>query len=85
VFGKLSPGTIAGVHAALAPHADLLDAVSTRRHKHPIHAPNENGVFAKCETIRAPMLKRTGLSPAEIILAAMQMRAATIYAGSLKP
>ena len=69
VFGKLSPGTITGVHAALAPHADLLDAVSTRRHKHPIHTPNENGVFAKCETIRAPMLKRTGLSPAEIHLA----------------
>lgn len=69
VFGKLSPGTIAGVHAALAPHADLLDAVSTRRHKHPIHTPNENGVFAKCETIRAPILKRTGLSPAEIHLA----------------
>ncbi|MFM0407478.1 ParB/RepB/Spo0J family partition protein [Paraburkholderia dipogonis] len=69
VFGKLSPGTIAGVHAALTPHADLLDAVSTKRTKHPIHTPNENGVFAKCETIRAPMSKRTGLSPAEIHLA----------------
>ncbi|MFM0647259.1 transcriptional regulator [Paraburkholderia bryophila] len=32
VFGKLSPGTIAGVHAALTPHTDLLNgkaAVST--------------------------------------------------------
>jgi len=69
VFGRLSPGTVAGVHAALTPHADLLDAVSTKRTKHPIHTPNENGVFAKCETIRAPMSKRTGLSPAEIHLA----------------
>ena len=69
VFGKLSPGTIAGVHAALTPHADLLDAVSATRTKHPIHTPNENGVFEKCETISAPKLKRTGLSPAEIHLA----------------
>ncbi|CAE6880420.1 ParB/RepB/Spo0J family partition protein [Paraburkholderia domus] len=69
VFGNLSPGTIAGVHAALTPHADLLDAVSTKRTKHPIHTPNESGVFAKCETIRAPASKRTGLSPAEIHLA----------------
>jgi len=69
VFGKLSPGTIAGVHAALTHHADLLDAVSTGRHKHPIHTANENGVFVKCETIRAPITKRTGLSPAEIHLA----------------
>ncbi|MFP3614530.1 ParB/RepB/Spo0J family partition protein [Paraburkholderia sp. SIMBA_050] len=69
VFGKLSPGTIAGVHAALTPYADLLDAVPARRHRHPVHVPNENGVFVKCETIRAPMTKRTGLSPAEIHLA----------------
>ncbi|MDR6481098.1 ParB/RepB/Spo0J family partition protein [Paraburkholderia terricola] len=69
VFGKLSPGTIAVVHAALAPHADMLDAISTRPHRHPVHTPNENGVFVKCETIRAPMSKRTGLSPAEIHLA----------------
>jgi len=69
MLGKLLPGTIAGVHAALAPHADLLDAVSARRHKHPIHIANENGVFVKCETIRAPITKRTGLSPAEIHLA----------------
>ncbi|ASL45101.1 hypothetical protein bAD24_I16630 [Burkholderia sp. AD24] len=69
VFGKLSPGTIAGVHAALTPHADLLDAVSTKHERHPIHAPNANGIFADCETIRAPIVKRTRLSPAEIHLA----------------
>ncbi len=69
VFGKLSPGTIAGVHAALTPHADLLDAVSTKRAKHPIHTANASGVFVQCETISAPKLKRTGLSPAEIHLA----------------
>ncbi|RDK01456.1 ParB/RepB/Spo0J family partition protein [Paraburkholderia lacunae] len=69
VFGKLSPGTIAAVHAALTPHADLLDAVSTRRHKHPIHTPNANGVFVKCETIKSPVSKRTGLPPVEIHLA----------------
>ncbi|EIF32553.1 putative transcriptional regulator [Burkholderia sp. Ch1-1] len=69
VFGKLSPGTIAGVHAALTPHVDLLDAVSTKRTKHPIHAPNENGVFVDCETIRAPVAKRNGVCPAEIHLA----------------
>lgn len=69
VFGKLSPGTIAGVHAALTPHADLLDAVSTRRHKHPIHTPNEKGLFVEHETICAPALKRTGKPPVEIHLA----------------
>jgi hypothetical protein len=69
VFGKLSPGTIAGVHAALTPHADLLDAVSTKRAKHPIHQPNEHGVFVAYETLSAPSLKRLGRSPVEIRLA----------------
>jgi ParB-like chromosome segregation protein Spo0J len=69
VFGKLSPGTIAGVHAALTPHADLLDAVSTKRGKYPIHVPNEHGTFADCETIRAPLTRRYGTHPAEIHLA----------------
>ncbi|MDE1007544.1 MAG: transcriptional regulator [Paraburkholderia fungorum] len=69
VFGKLSPGTIAGVHAALTPHADLLDAVATKRTKHPIHVPNDNGVFTKHETIRAPIEKRYGTHPAEIHVA----------------
>ncbi|CAG4906336.1 hypothetical protein LMG31841_03548 [Paraburkholderia saeva] len=69
VFGKLSPGTIAGVHAALTPHADLLDAVSTKRTKHPIHTPNEHGAFVDCENIRAPIKTRYGTHPAEIHLA----------------
>lgn len=69
VFGKLSPGTIAGVHAALTPHADLLDAVSARPVKHKIHQPNEKGFFIDCETICAPVLKRTGQPPVEIKLA----------------
>ncbi|WP_035552167.1 ParB/RepB/Spo0J family partition protein [Burkholderia sp. 9120] len=69
VFGKLSPGTIAGVHAALTPHADLLDAVSTKRKRRPVHCPNASGVFAECETICAPSVRRTGRSPAEIHLA----------------
>lgn len=69
MFGKLSPGTIAGVHAALTPHADLLDAVSTKRTKHPIHTPNEHGAFVDCENIRAPIKTRFGTHPAEIHLA----------------
>ncbi|REG58982.1 ParB-like chromosome segregation protein Spo0J [Paraburkholderia sp. BL6669N2] len=69
MFGKLSPGTIAGVHAALTPHADLLDAVSTKRSAHPIHQPNEHGVFATHETLSCPPLKRLGNSPVEIRLA----------------
>jgi hypothetical protein len=83
VFGKLSPGTMAGVRTALDPLADLLDAVSTRRHKHPIHVPEENGVFVKCETIRAPMAKRTGKSPAEIHLAQPEA-GAWIYSTTLQ-
>ena len=69
VFGKLSPGTIAGVHAALTPHTDLLDAVSTRKAKHRIHRPNAEGRFVDYETVKAPVLKRTGKSPVEIHLA----------------
>ncbi|MEM5461608.1 transcriptional regulator [Paraburkholderia phytofirmans] len=69
MFGKLSPGTNAGVHAALTPHTDLLDAVSTKRSKHPIHQPNEHGVFVAHETLSCPPLKRIGKSPVEIRLA----------------
>lgn len=69
VFGKLSPGTIAGVHAALTPHVDLLDAVSTKRSQHPIHQPNEHGVFVAHETLSCPPLKRGAKSPVEIRLA----------------
>jgi hypothetical protein len=69
VFGKLSPGTIAGVHAALMPHADLLDRVSVKRTKHPIHTPNEHGAFVDCENIRAPITGRYETHPAQIHLA----------------
>ncbi|WP_213778853.1 transcriptional regulator [Caballeronia sp. dw_276] len=68
LFGKLSPGTVAGVHSALTPLSDLLDALP-KKSAYPIHHPNKHGVFDKCEVIRAPMSKRTGLSPAEIHLA----------------
>ena len=67
-FGKLSPGTIEGVHRSLTGLEDLLDLPS-RSQKHPIHTPNENGTFVDCETIKAPASKRTRLAPAEIHLA----------------
>lgn len=69
VFGKLSPGTIAGVHAALAPHADLLDAVPAKRPKHRVSKPNAHGVYTDHETISAPVARRIGRSPAQIHLA----------------
>jgi ParB-like chromosome segregation protein Spo0J len=69
IFGKLSPGTIAGVHAALTPHADLLDAVPATRAKYRIHRPNEHGVYTDCETLKAPLFKRTNKHPVEIDLA----------------
>jgi ParB-like chromosome segregation protein Spo0J len=69
VFGKLSPGTIAGVHAALTPHADLLDAVPAKRAKYRIHKPNEHGVYTDCETLKAPLFKRTNKHPVEIDVA----------------
>lgn len=68
LFGKLSPGTIAGVHTALTPLADLLD-VAPQRREYPIHVANEHGVFVDCETIASPISKRTGTSPARIHLA----------------
>ena len=69
IFGKLSPGTIAGVHAALMPHADLLDAVPATRARYRIHKPNEHGVYTDCETLKAPLFKRTNKHPVEIDLA----------------
>ncbi|MFM0315983.1 ParB N-terminal domain-containing protein [Paraburkholderia nemoris] len=69
IFGKLSPGTIAGVHAALTPHADLLDAVPATGAKYRIHKPNEHGVYTDCETLKAPLFKRTNKHPVEIDLA----------------
>jgi hypothetical protein len=68
LFGKLSPGTIAGVHTALTPLADLLDAAPQHR-EYPIHVANEHGMFVDCETIASPISKRTGTSPARIHLA----------------
>src|SRR5471032_1372530 len=68
LFSKLSPGTIAGVHTALTPLADLLDAAPKKR-KHPIHTANKHGVFTDCETIASPVSKRTGISPARIHVA----------------
>ncbi|MFL9892812.1 transcriptional regulator [Paraburkholderia sp. RL17-381-BIF-C] len=69
VFGKLSPGTIAGVHTALTPHADLLDPLPPTRRKYRISKPNAHGVYVDHETIKAPISTRLKLHPAEIHLA----------------
>lgn len=68
-FGKLSPGTIAGVHRALTGLEDLLDAVPTRRPKYPIAKANEHGVYEPSETLSAPISKSTGRASVEIRLA----------------
>lgn len=57
LFGRLSPGTIAGVHTALTPLGDLLDAAPARL-QYPIHVANEHGVFVDCETISSPVSHR---------------------------
>ncbi|MBH9722692.1 pyridoxal phosphate biosynthetic protein PdxJ [Burkholderia contaminans] len=67
-FGTLSPGTIEGVHRSMTGLEGLLD-LPARSGKHPIHIANANGVFENCETIKAPLSKRTRLAPAEIHLA----------------
>ncbi|WP_414451482.1 ParB/RepB/Spo0J family partition protein [Burkholderia sp. 22PA0099] len=67
-FGQLSPGTVHGVHAALAGLEGMLD-LPAKAKKHPIHAPNKHGVFDQCETISSPRIKTTGQPPAEIHLA----------------
>ncbi|ALP62374.1 ParB/RepB/Spo0J family partition protein [Paraburkholderia caribensis] len=69
LFGKLSPGTIAGVHAALTPLTDLLDALPTKAKHRKISTPNEHGVYTRHETIKAPLFKRSGKYPYEIHLA----------------
>ncbi|MGS1052003.1 pyridoxal phosphate biosynthetic protein PdxJ [Burkholderia glumae] len=69
VFGKLSPGTIDAVHAALTPLTDLLDAQPARTTVYPIASANEHGVYAPTDVISAPKLKKTGRSPAEIRVA----------------
>ncbi|AOJ68396.1 ParB/RepB/Spo0J family partition protein [Burkholderia savannae] len=68
-FGKLSPGTIEGVHRALTGLEDLLDAVPTRRSKYPIAKANEHGVYEPSEILSAPISKSTGRTPVEIRLA----------------
>ncbi|QNB10805.1 transcriptional regulator [Paraburkholderia tropica] len=69
LFGKLSPGTIEGVHRALTPLTDLLDASLSKRTKaRPIDVPNEHGVYSH-ETIASPKGNRLGVAPAEIHLA----------------
>ncbi|MDN7676075.1 hypothetical protein QZM22_27165 [Burkholderia oklahomensis] len=68
-FGKLSPGTIAGVHRALTDLEDLLDAVPTRRPKYPIAKANEHGVYEPSEILSAPISKSTGRASVEIRLA----------------
>ncbi|MBN3823849.1 pyridoxal phosphate biosynthetic protein PdxJ [Burkholderia sp. Ac-20384] len=69
VFGKLSPGTVDAVHAALAPLADLLDATPARKTAHTIATANEHGVYAPTDVIAAPKQQRTGRCPAEIRVA----------------
>ncbi|MBB6319274.1 transcriptional regulator [Paraburkholderia tropica] len=69
LFGKLSPGTIEGVHTALEPLTDLLDALPSKAAKRAISMPNEHGVYTRCETIKAPLFKRSGRHPYEIHLA----------------
>jgi hypothetical protein len=92
LFGKLSPGTIAGVHTALMPLADLLDAAPKKR-SHPIHTANKHGVFTDCEVIRAQAPRnRSGSSAAEICLAqpeegtwifSTSLSIGSVYTGSL--
>jgi hypothetical protein len=79
VFGKLSPGTIAGVHAALTPHADLLDAVPAQRTTYPVCAPNEDGVCRSVDKLVSPLSKRTKNRLAEIMLGQPQ-KGVWIYA-----
>lgn len=67
-FGKLSPGTIEGVHRSLSGLEDLLD-LPERKKTYRVHVATEDGDFIDCERIKAPKSKRTGQSPAEIQLA----------------
>lgn len=69
VFGKLSPGTIDAVHAALTPHADLLDTAPARKTAYAIATTNDHGVYTPTDVVSAPKQQRTGRSPAEIRVA----------------
>ncbi|MBN3779210.1 pyridoxal phosphate biosynthetic protein PdxJ [Burkholderia sp. Ac-20345] len=68
VFGKLSPGTIRAVHAALLPVADLLDSPKKAR-IYPVTAPDQDGRCVPADTLRAPVSKRTKKPMAEIYVA----------------
>jgi len=72
MFGKLSPGTISGVHAAIGPFSDLLDLPEKKR-KYAVSKPNEHGVYVRHETIKAPLSKRLQAHPAEIHLAQVEI------------
>ncbi|WP_208866416.1 hypothetical protein [Paraburkholderia lacunae] len=78
VFGKLSPCTIAGVHAALTPHADRLAPLSTKRVKYPVCAPDEDGCCDAAD-ITAPISKRTK-NPLAVIRVAQPYEGVWIYA-----
>jgi hypothetical protein len=67
-FGKLSPGTIEGVHRALTGVEDLLD-LPVKAMKHPLHIANSSGVYTDCERLYAPKSKRSGLPSVSIFIA----------------
>ncbi|KWH10604.1 hypothetical protein WT59_19710 [Burkholderia territorii] len=54
VFGKLSPGTIDAVHAALTPRADLLDQAPARKTTYAIATGNDHGVYTATDIVFAP-------------------------------
>ncbi|WP_334033751.1 pyridoxal phosphate biosynthetic protein PdxJ [Burkholderia cepacia] len=68
VFGRLSPGTIRAVHAALLPMADLLDSPKKARIC-PVTAPDQGGRCVPTDTLRSPISKRTKKPIAEIYVA----------------
>ncbi|KVX53088.1 ParB/RepB/Spo0J family partition protein [Burkholderia stagnalis] len=68
VFGRLSPGTIRAVHAALLPMADLLDAPKKAK-IYPVTAPDQDGRCIPTDTFRSPISKRTKKPIAEIYVA----------------
>ncbi|WP_322040773.1 pyridoxal phosphate biosynthetic protein PdxJ [Burkholderia diffusa] len=69
VFGKLAPGTIDAVHAALTPLADLLDTPPASKTAYAIATANDHGVYTPTDIVSAPKQQRTGRSPAEIRIA----------------
>ncbi|KVF06042.1 pyridoxal phosphate biosynthetic protein PdxJ [Burkholderia vietnamiensis] len=68
VFGKLSPGTIRGVHTALSPLTDLLDTPPKAR-IYPVTGPDQDGRCVATDTLRSPNSRRTKKPIAEIYVA----------------